>query len=223
MLSDCNSLFFHVPLSNELEVLTPEVVSPGVFNPSSSKKWVKTNGSGIYFNLWATLHQYAKNFPSLPTDQDKQDAINFFNMFSKAIPCLNPCRAHYEKWFLDHPLRNHLSSRLELQQYVVDLHNDVNKRTNKPILSFEEAMQQQEFNNKVNFTEIARLLKQSPSTELASAPAAQTATAPNMSTVSTTYSSWWPTAGLFLLFVAAGGVLYCISRSSKRGEKKEKK
>ena len=51
--------------------------------------------NGINFCLWAVLHQFAENFPLTPTPKEKQEAIYFFHGFAKAIPCENPCRAHY--------------------------------------------------------------------------------------------------------------------------------
>lgn len=117
------------------------------------------NASGINFSLWSTLHQYAKNYPFDPTPQDKSDAIKFYESFGKAIPCLDPCRIHYEKWFHKYPLENALISREELQKYVIDLHNDVNRRTQKRILSYEEALSIQAFNSQCNWTRISHFLQ----------------------------------------------------------------
>ena len=124
---------------------------PGIIN--------QKNGTAINFCLWAVLHQYAKNYPDQPSSQDKEDAKHFFEYFDKAIPCPNPCRSHYKQWIKDYPIESFLDTKSHLQSYIVDLHNDVNQRTNKPIFTLEKALEIQESNNELNLTQICAAIQ----------------------------------------------------------------
>lgn len=61
---------------------------------------------------------------------------DFLQSLGRVLPC-KKCRPNYEKYISDHPFD--LRSRDHLVRWMIDLHNDVNKRLGKPILSYEEA------------------------------------------------------------------------------------
>lgn len=200
-----------------------------IATPGPTPNLAAKNGYGIYFCLWSTLHQYAKNYPTeVPTPNDRSDALYFFKAFKKAIPCTNPCQGHYEQWLQIHPLQEHLTNRLQLQHYVYDLHSDVNRRNNKTNPAFEEAMEIQDFISKMNLSQICATERERErerereqqvipyvkkvSSEVSSSP---------MSSLITSSHSWWP-FGLFFLFGIAGGIVYCLTRPKKKAKKRNK-
>jgi hypothetical protein len=123
---------------------------------------IEPNGMGLYKGLWDTLHLYAHNFPDNPSELEKHSASNFYRSFSGAISCVNPCRVHYHQYLETYPIENYLDSRSSLKQYVVDLHNDVNKRLGKPLLTCEQVDEERLWNSKINHTALAKFLRNSP-------------------------------------------------------------
>ena len=76
-----------------------------------------------------------------PTLQDREDMFVFLHAFSKILPCLR-CRRHwttYIKTTLPSSSNHRLDSKSTLTKFLVDAHNDVNRRIRKPIVSYAEA------------------------------------------------------------------------------------
>ena len=59
----------------------------------------------------------------------------FFYSLQKVIPCPK-CRRHYSENLKKIPIR--LQSRDDLIRWLIDIHNAVNKSTNKPTMSYED-------------------------------------------------------------------------------------
>lgn len=84
---------------------------------------------------WTFLHSITFQYPEKPTDIDKQKYYTFFNSLKNVLPC-PVCRDHYNKNFEILPIR--LESRVELIEWLIDLHNEVNSMNNKKIYSYDE-------------------------------------------------------------------------------------
>ena len=83
---------------------------------------------------WTFLHAVTYRYPSNPTWQEKKDFSTFFDMVGKTLPCTD-CGQHFQKAFQ----KANFDSRTTLEAWLVDVHNAVNKRLNKPVLTVEEA------------------------------------------------------------------------------------
>jgi len=89
-------------------------------------------------STWKALHSIAWNYAEdsdAPTDQEKKDLLDFFRILENLLPCPQ-CRTHYGAYLLKHPID--ASNRSVFTHWLHDLHNDVNRRTNKPLLSYEQ-------------------------------------------------------------------------------------
>ncbi len=84
---------------------------------------------------WIFLHTVTFQYPENPTDLDKQKYYTFFNSLKNVLPCPN-CREHYHENFENIPIR--LESREELIEWLIDIHNEVNKKNNKRIYTYKE-------------------------------------------------------------------------------------
>jgi hypothetical protein len=87
--------------------------------------------------FWLALHTITLNYPNNPSDIQKEEITNFFLNLGHILPCYN-CRNNYYKHLKDIPIN--ASSKLDLVYWLIDIHNDVNRYLNKPILSREEAL-----------------------------------------------------------------------------------
>ena len=86
-------------------------------------------------SAWLFLHSVTFQYPEEPTMADKENYKRFFNSLQNILPCPK-CREHYQKNIQDLPIQ--LNSRDELIQWLINIHNNVNKLNNKDILSYED-------------------------------------------------------------------------------------
>jgi hypothetical protein len=81
-------------------------------------------------HLWFFLHSmsftYAKD-KDHPTREEKKYMYQFLESLKYVLPCV--CKDSYKKHFDNFPPR--LNSRRELFEWLVDLHNRINKQTNE--------------------------------------------------------------------------------------------
>jgi hypothetical protein len=169
------------------------------------------DGRGNYFCLWKTVDQFARNYPeSHPTAEQRANAIAFFTSFTDAIPCPDPCRVHYREWLSRYPIENYLDSRIQLRHYVHDMHNEVNRRTGKRILSFEEADAIQDFNGNLDLTGI--------SNEIWKAKHVPPNNCGCQKRKSPSKGSWWPAGLLLFIFVGGGLLLFCFWKDPQKRE-----
>ncbi len=92
-------------------------------------------------HFWATAHYITISYPNNPTDEEKQNVKTFFDSLTVLLPCAN-CRSHYLNNLKINPLTNNiLNSKYKLIEWLVNLHNEVNGRTGKKIMSVEEAIE----------------------------------------------------------------------------------
>jgi hypothetical protein len=97
----------------------------------SASKYVEFFGP----SAWKFLHAVSFTFPENPTQEEQRAYEEFFSRVGDVLPCPT-CRGHYKEYLDKNPIR--LESRAALAKYVYELHSDVNRRTKKPNLSFEQ-------------------------------------------------------------------------------------
>ena len=88
---------------------------------------INKDGKGI----WFVIHTLALN-----TKDKKQCFEWMINTLADNFGC-EICKPHIKKFILDHPLKNYNEDYFK---WTWELHNDVNRRLNKPTLPLEEAL-----------------------------------------------------------------------------------
>lgn len=90
-------------------------------------------------NTWRFMHYITVAYPDNPDQNIKNNTYNFFYSLKYLLPC-EKCRHNYGIHLIKYPLTNDiLSSRQSLFNWLVDIHNEVNKSCGKPVLSYEQA------------------------------------------------------------------------------------
>ena len=99
---------------------------------------INPNLWGKYF--WGTIHFITFSYSRNPTQQEKDNVKKFIEILKDLLPC-EQCRYHYEQNLKKFPLTDEiLSSKIKLIQWAVDVHNEVNSRTGKKILTMDETI-----------------------------------------------------------------------------------
>ena len=88
--------------------------------------------------LWKEMHIKTFNYPENPTQQDKVRIVKYFKNIKNRIPC-DKCKRHYTRELFIDPVENHVNSKKKLIKWLIDLHNKVNARLGKRIISYKEA------------------------------------------------------------------------------------
>lgn len=103
-------------------------------------------------HAWRFLHCISFTYPNEPTLIDKQRYKVFFDSLGYVLPC-NKCKFNYRNELLNTDLDDALESREKLSLFVFNLHNSVNKRLGKRIMSYNEVRDMYDDiikNNKIN-------------------------------------------------------------------------
>lgn len=79
---------------------------------------------------WTLLHTIAASYTASKTNSDHFRAL--MRSLSHLYPC-STCRVHMTTYMNRHPLPNGVLTQEQVVNYLVDLHNDVNVRTGKPL------------------------------------------------------------------------------------------
>lgn len=87
--------------------------------------------------LWIFLHTLSFNYPSNPTWTEKKIMNDYLTQLQYVLPCIH-CRKHYKDYLLNDPPK--LESRSEFIVWMIQLHNDVNKRNHKPLWSVDKVV-----------------------------------------------------------------------------------
>ena len=95
--------------------------------------------------LWTTLHSITLTYPAAPTHKDIQEHRNFLHSLGKVLPCPG-CRQDFNKWIASNPPKLHTQE--VFVEWMIDLHNSVNKRLDKKVRSKEYVLNL--YNNKYN-------------------------------------------------------------------------
>lgn len=85
---------------------------------------------------WIYFHVVTYAYPENPTPEDKRNIQQFFDYVAKTFPCII-CRKHFARMLREHPPP--VESGTRLRKWLVDRHNDVNKRLHKKQYTYEEA------------------------------------------------------------------------------------
>ena len=87
--------------------------------------------------LWTSLHTISFDYPDHPSGTDKQNYNMFFHSLKQVLPC-DQCRKHYTKFIEEtSPIEPALKNRDTLTRWLVNLHNVVNERLQKGIVTYE--------------------------------------------------------------------------------------
>lgn len=90
-------------------------------------------------NCWQFLNAIAYAYPANPTPTQKQEMQRFLGALAFILPC-PMCREHLKRYISDTLTPDVFAGQLSLMKWINDVHNDVNRRTNKPQVSFSEMM-----------------------------------------------------------------------------------
>jgi hypothetical protein len=83
-------------------------------------------------HAWVFLHTITLNFPENPTPEQKKYYKDFFESLIHIIPC-DKCRYNYMRKIKEHPVK--VETRMDLVQWLLNIHNDVNKSNGKEELT----------------------------------------------------------------------------------------
>lgn len=84
---------------------------------------------------WKFLHAASFAVDEYPTKTDQKRISKFFETLPYMLPC-KICRQHFLDFAQDQPIDT--SSRKTITQWIVNLHNNVNKLNKKRIVTYEE-------------------------------------------------------------------------------------
>ena len=102
---------------------------------------MKTIGPNVWGpHGWKFMHYVSLGYPQEPTENDKRNYKDFYTSLQNVLPCVT-CPGTYQKNLSELPIDNALQSRDSLVKWVIDIHNKVNKETNKRELGYDEAIQ----------------------------------------------------------------------------------
>ena len=106
--------------------------------------------------MWKVMHAVAATAPTTTTTTNIEPYVAFYRAVGHTLPCPH-CRQHYLQHLQSNPLVACLSidanytapagyedatyGNMALQRWVHNLHNEVNERLNKRVLTFEQSLQ----------------------------------------------------------------------------------
>ncbi len=90
--------------------------------------------------FWTTMHIVSLGYSATPNEEERAGAAAFYNSLATMIPC-PVCREHYREFLKEEPVESATMNRDTLIDWVFRLHNKVNARLGKPVLSFEAYVQ----------------------------------------------------------------------------------
>ncbi len=88
---------------------------------------------------WHFIHMVALSYPENPTKEDKKNYLKFFKSLEKTLPC-PICSEHFRENMEKMPIN--LDNREGLFRWTVDVHNEVNKKNKKTIISYDKAIEE---------------------------------------------------------------------------------
>ena len=86
---------------------------------------------------WTFLHTITIHYPDNPNEDQKFYHKQLFENLRYTIPC-EKCANHYSENLKKYPLEPALESKTTLTKWLIDIHNEVNKKNGKRIYSYEE-------------------------------------------------------------------------------------
>lgn len=89
---------------------------------------------------WTFLHTVTFNYPKNPSDIQKRNYKDFFENLQNILPC-SKCANHYGHNLNKFSLDDALESKDKLIKWLIDIHNEVNRKNNKKIYNYKEVIQ----------------------------------------------------------------------------------
>jgi len=83
------------------------------------------------------MHTVAYFYADHPTPSEMEHARQFYESLQSLLPCPG-CAAHYKTLLQAHPVERAVASRMMLIEWVNRIHNEVNRRLGKPIVTIDE-------------------------------------------------------------------------------------
>lgn len=84
---------------------------------------------------WTFLHAVSYTMPNKPTSAQRKQYNAFFERVGDVLPCPK-CSKHYKNFW--NKSKPDCSSKEKTINWLIDLHNDVNKRNGKPVMDRKE-------------------------------------------------------------------------------------
>jgi hypothetical protein len=97
-------------------------------------------------SAWMFLHSVTFTYPVHPSEKDKRRYKDFFEQLCYVLPCKDCC-LHYQKELTNTGLEQAIASRDSLTRWLVDVHNNVNERLGKRVVTYKSVKKQYESYN----------------------------------------------------------------------------
>ena len=104
---------------------------------------IKLNFKYNYWNFyWYHLHYLSLKYPEKPNNDQKKEIINLIDIMKtdEGLPC-PICRDHFQTFISNKDIDSIVSDKKNLFTFFLDCHNEVNKKTNKEIIFYNEAFE----------------------------------------------------------------------------------
>jgi|TARA_Y100000385_G_C13065772_1_gene626605 hypothetical protein len=89
--------------------------------------------------IWKSIHYIALGLPINPTSKDKEIYFDFYMNLVHLLPC-QTCSEHLQEIYNKYPLTmNDIENASKLFEWTVKIHNEVNKKLNKPVMELDAA------------------------------------------------------------------------------------
>ena len=89
---------------------------------------------------WKFLHHIAWGYPNPPTETDKMNYKQFFTIIGSLLPCYS-CQEGYKESLIKYPITDEvLLDSMSFMKWTIDIHNEVNRKNNKKIYEYDEAI-----------------------------------------------------------------------------------
>lgn len=125
---------------------------------SCKKKHIKNYSEDLsqkWKHSWNIIHNFPINIPIEMNKCDKNELQNIYKFFDinvSNITC-KTCKGHYEKYIKNNPI-NICKNRIELFNWTINLHNDINIINKKKIFSKKEIYDLFDLSNIANIKEL---------------------------------------------------------------------
>ena len=90
-------------------------------------------------NAWIFLHSIAFSYPINPSSKQKNDMKKFLLSLQNVLPC-SYCQKHFKEFMDKTNMDEVLKNKNQYVKWMIDLHNDVNRRTGKKEYSYKEVI-----------------------------------------------------------------------------------
>lgn len=89
--------------------------------------------------LWIFIYTLLATYPDNPSIETQQYAYNFMIALQAVMPCPT-CAEHFLAHISSPGFKEALKTKLGFAKWIFHVHNDINLRTNKPTLSYEQSI-----------------------------------------------------------------------------------